>query len=348
MVNYSLVLLFVVAAIIRRNPRLLFYGAMAVLLGGALAAFYVVPAAYEQKWVNIGEVLAPGLRPQDNFLFTTTSDADHNRFNLLVSLIGASEAVLLAAAVNWSRKWRRQHNLDWYVLTAWGVAASALMFPVTRVFWQYFPQLRFVQLPWRWLLCLNAVLALLVTLAWRRWIARVGLVIALFAVVATVWVRVQPPWWDTAADIQELHDFIDDGDGYEGTDEYVPAGADPYELKKDQPQISTVNGDRIPNQVDEWKAESRRFSVEVARPERLRLRLWNYPAWRVEVNGREVKATSLAVTGEIVFPVAAGRSNVQVTFTRTRDRSIGAIISLAALVVVFAMALAGSRRRAAS
>ena len=37
--------------------------------------------------MNIGEVLAPGARPQDNFLFTTITDAEHNRFNLLVSVI---------------------------------------------------------------------------------------------------------------------------------------------------------------------------------------------------------------------------------------------------------------------
>ena len=348
MINYSLALLIIIAAIFRRNPRLLFYGAAAVVLGGALAAFYVLPAAYEQKWVNIGEVLAPGLRPQDNFLFARTGDADHNRFNLLISLIGVSEVVALAAAVHWSRRWRQHDKLTWYVLTAWGVAAVALMFSVTRVFWQHLPELRFVQLPWRWLLSLNVVLAMLVPLAWRRWSARIGLGIVLFAVTATVWVRVQPPWWDRAADIQELHDFIEDGDGYEGVDEYVPAGADPYELKKDLPQISTLKGEPVAHQTDEWKAESKHFSVEVSRPERLRLRLLNYPAWRVEVNGREVKAATRAVTGEIVFPVEAGKSDVRVTFTRTRDRFIGVIISLAALVAVLGMALAGRRRRAGS
>ena len=56
-------------------------------LGLALAAFYVVPAIYEQKWVEIAQVLSPGVRPQDNFLFTTINDPDHNRFNVLVSVV---------------------------------------------------------------------------------------------------------------------------------------------------------------------------------------------------------------------------------------------------------------------
>ena len=70
MVNYSLALLIVVAAIVQRKPALLLYGGAAVVLGAGLASFYVIPAAHEEKWVNIAQVLAPGLRPQDNFFFT--------------------------------------------------------------------------------------------------------------------------------------------------------------------------------------------------------------------------------------------------------------------------------------
>ena len=55
------------------------------LLGAGLASFYLLPAIYEQRWINLSQVLSPGVRPQDNFLFTILADPDHNRFNLLVS-----------------------------------------------------------------------------------------------------------------------------------------------------------------------------------------------------------------------------------------------------------------------
>jgi hypothetical protein len=332
----------VVAATMLRRPHLLLYGAAAVVLGAGLASFYLIPAAYEEKWVNIAEVLAPGLRPQDNFLFTATNDTDHNRFNLMVSLVGAAELMVLAAALYLSRRFRNKPI--WWLLAAWGSAAAVLMLPITLIFWKHLPELRFVQLPWRWLLCLNVAFALLVTLAFRRWLNRVVLGITLFAVLWVAWHQVQPPWWDTAADIQEMHDFIADGGGYEGTDEYVPVGVDPYELNKDTPNVATVSGGRAVVRVDAWKAESRNFSAEILRGDKLKLRLLNYPAWRVEVNGREVAAGTQPVTGEILIPVAAGKIQVRVSFRRTEDRLVGGMVSFASCLIVIAWSLYCRRR----
>ncbi len=330
MVNYSLALLIVAAAIVLRRPRLLLYGGAAVVLGAGLASFYLIPAAYEEKWVNIAEVLAPGLRPQDNFFFTMLNDPEHNRFNLLVSAVGVSEVLALVAVLVLSRK---NKNRLWYLCAVWGMAAALLMLPVTTIFWSYLPKLRFVQLPWRWLLCLNVPFALLVTIGLRRWLNRFLLCGAMLCVLWTVWHRVQPPWWDTAADVQEMHDFIADGEGYEGTDEYVPKGVDPYELKKDAPRVAAVSGNPVLVRIDQWGAESKAFSAQVSRAETLRLRLLNYPAWSVEVNGRPVPTRSQPVTGELLFPISPGINRVYVRFLQTRDRLIGGCVSIATLII---------------
>jgi len=347
MVNYSLALLVVTVAILRRNAWVLVYGAAAVLLGAALAGFYLIPAAYEEKWVNLGEVLAPGVRPFDNFLFTNINDADHNRFNLLVSIIAAAEILVLGGAGFLSRSWRREKPVLWWTLSAWAGAAVLLMCPFTFIFWDYLPKLRFVQLPWRWLLCLNVAFALLVTVACRRWATRLVLCGVLFGLVWTVGHRVQQPWWDTSADIEELHDAIADGGGYEGTDEYVPAGADPYELNKSAPPVAVVSGARARIEIGEWSPQAKVFSAEVPRPEKLRLRLFDYPAWAVEVNGSKVVTEVQDVTGEIVVPVQAGANLVRVTFIRTRDRLVGNIIALLALLVALVWAIQQRRFRSA-
>jgi hypothetical protein len=344
MVNYSVALLVVAVAITFRKPKLILYGALAVALGAALAGFYLIPAAYEEKWVNIGEVLAPGLRPQDNFFFTLINDADHNRFNLLVSIVGAAEVALFGVASFITRRWRRNSPAAWWMLTAWGTAATLLMLPITLIFWEYLPKLRFVQLPWRWLLCLNVAFAMLVTVAFRRWLTRVSICLAMLAVLWVVWHRVQPPWWDKAADIQELHDFVEDGDGYEGTDEYVPIGVDASDVDKTASRVATASGRPVTVHIQSWTAESKIFATESAAPANLRLRLFNYPAWRVEINGNSVTSWPQPGSGEIVVPVGAGSNRVRVHFAQTRDRLIGGLCSVMAALLILLWQF-GIRRR---
>lgn len=329
MVNYSLALLFVILAILKRSPRILRHGALAVLLGAALAAFFLVPAAYERKWVNIAEVLSPGVRPQDNFLFTNTDDPDHNRFNLLVSLVASAEIVVLAIAAFFSRPWKRRQPRAWWMLFGWALLAWLLTFSFTVLLWEHSPELRYVQLPWRWLLCLNVASALLIVMASHRSIVRGLLFVAMLATIAYGWRRVQPPWWEKAADIAEMSASQRNEAGYEGTDEYVPVGADPYELKQDAPRVALHE---MPDQVsqtriEEWNAESKLFRVEVSQPGQLVLRLLNYPAWRVEVNGQVVATATRDVTGQMLIPVQAGENQVRIRFVRTRDRTIGGVIS---------------------
>ena len=371
MIHYSAALLAMLIALREKSPRealrFLCKTGAAILLGAGLAAFYLVPAVYEQPWVNIAALLSPGVRPQDNFLFTNIADVDHNRFNLLVSLVALSEIAAFAFAAWVSlrvlrRLLRSKHDRPgsdagafdrngWFLLAAWGAACALAMLPVSNLLWEHLPKFRFVQLPFRWLLCLNAPLALLLTaatmrlrsgLAVRSWIPRVVSCTLLLAMLLWAGHRIQPPWWDQAADIQEMGDAIDDGTGYEGTDEYVPAGDDPYELNKDLPQISDAGGAAIKVQMLAWTATEKHFTLQSSTARDLTMRLFNYPAWRVTVNGRSVMTQSSDVTGLMIVPVMAGASDVEIRFSRTPDRLAGDIVSLLS-AAIFAFAFFATR-----
>jgi len=334
MVNYSLVLLALQTAIVRRSPRTALLAAAAAITGAGLAAFYIVPATYEQRWVNIAQVLAPGVRPQDNFLFTTIADPDHNLFNLLVSVVASAEVAVMAVAVLGMRRWRSQEPQAWWALLGWAAAAVILMFSVSALLWQHLPLLRYLQLPWRWLLCLNVVFALYVTLA-GRWFWRAGVCLGMLGVLIFVWHRTQPPWWDTAIEIDKLTAQHQAGTGYEGAEEYVPAGADAYDASQNAPLVAVEGGEPVQLQVQRWSPELKEFVAETSQPGKLALRLFDYPAWQVEVNGQQVDTEPQENTGQMLVPVQAGENRVQVTFTRTWDRTWGGIISV--LTLAFAV-----------
>jgi len=344
MVNYSLALLAVVLAVRQKSWWPLLYGAVAALIGIALAAFYVLPAAYEQKWVNISQVLSPGVQPADNYLFTTIADPDHNRFNRLVSLVAVGEILWLGLAIWFSRQRGRDSTL-WKTLTTWGTVAVILMLSFTSLLWNHLPQLKFVQLPWRWLLCLNAALMLLVVMAWRQWWPRLLGYAVMLAMLIFVWHRVQPPWWDHAVDVQQMHASIESAAGYEGSDEYVPINADAYEIDPAMRRVTLDGPGRAQIRVLEWGAEEKRFTAEVSEPTKLAVRLFNYPAWRVVVNGNLVRAETRDVTGLMIVPVAAGGNNVRIIFTRTGDRMTGGLISGITLLVVTGLQRLGRRKQ---
>jgi hypothetical protein len=343
MVNYSLALMALVLALSKRSGRILLYSAGAVVLGLALAAFYVLPAAYEEKWVNISEVLSPGVRPQDNFLFTQLADPDHNRFNLLVSVVAVYEIAALAFVLFLSRRMRKLQHVQWTVLAAWGLASALLLFRFTGFAWNLLPKLRFMQLPWRWLLALNVPLALLTTLALRRWWQRAATAAALVAILLYAGYRIQPPWWDQADDIADMRHAIQPDLGYEGTDEYVSAGADPYELNRNAPAVAFESGHEVSTSPIRLAPESWEFSTNLAQPATVVLHHFNYPAWRARVNGRNVPTRTHPVTGQIMIAVPAGPSTIEIRLVRTWDRTLGGALSVSAMLAVLLVTL---RRRA--
>jgi len=346
MLSYSLCLLLLVCAIELKSPRVVANGAFAIALGTGLAAFYLLPATYEQKWVTIAQVLTPGVRPADNFLFTNISDVGHNRFNYLVSLVALSEIATLTVAIIICRKRQLAKSL-WWVFTLWSLTSALLMIPVTAPAWKYFPELKFIQFPWRWLLCLNVPIVLLITTAWRRWTSRIVIYIGFLFVLAFVWHRVQPPWWDNATDLAEMLDDQQTGKGYEGTDEYVPAGSDPYEIDQNAPLVTAESGKALQVGIQQWNSQSREFTVQTDQREKIVLRLFNYPAWKVEINGRAIAAESRDVTGQMVIPTEPGMNRVRVTFSRTWDRTIGSAISSLTLVLLIVIEWIRRRREAA-
>jgi hypothetical protein len=359
--TYALGLIFVVECAVRRSFRPLGSGATAMAAGFGLAAFYVLPAAWERRWVQIAQALADNLRPAQNFLFTHANDPDFVRFNWKVSSVAVGVILVTGVAAISVAKKRREFPEPFWVLMSLGAVSTALMLPFTNFLWRELPELRFVQFPWRWLEILDLVFAFLlaatISRMQRRGFAWLAGLIAFLAIGAAATAMVRNAWWDSA-DVPSLTDAIHSGCGYEGTDEYTPVGSDRYELPGNpddtvrEEGVSAVpaariaefdsdSGDVVPAadvklRIERWSAEHREFAAETATPVTLAMQIVNYPVWEVRVDGQEIRAGSAPDTGQMLVDLAPGAHHVAIRFRRTWDRTVGGAISVLSAITLLA------------
>jgi hypothetical protein len=357
--SYSVALLFAWAAVTRKSWLPLARGGAALALGFGLSAFYILPAAYEQRWVHIVQALSSGVAPAANFLLTAIKDPAHNAFNRIASAVALLMIVLTFSAVllGWRRLKADIAEGDGapspdsrQALLLLAGASALLMVRVTLPLWMWLPKLRFVQFPWRWMSMLAAVLAVFfaAAIAGRRraWLWA-SVLFFLFGGTAADLARIA--WWDQE-DLPALRHAIDRGQGYEGTDEYDPLGDDHYDLPQNQPQARALpvnsSSESQPNatvHVQRWTGEHRLVLVEAREPVRLALRLLDYPAWRITVNGESAVPQREEGIAAIFLPLKRGASRVEISFTRTADRTLGGLVSF--LAAGLTVGLAGIARR---
>jgi hypothetical protein len=347
--SYSLAMLIAWTTLTQKAWRPLLHGGAALVLGLGLAGFYLVPAAYEQHWVNISLALASGLQPSQNFLYSVIADAEHNAFNRIASHAAVLMIVLTGvfAALSFPRDRSTAGPLTkslWSALIALSLTAAFLMTRISNILWEALPKLRFVQFPWRWMSILAIPFAYFVSAAIVQKRMRgytvtstIAAVLGILACTATYMVR--HTWWDSE-DVPVLLEALQNDQGFEGVDEYDPLGDDHSLLPEKSARVTVTPpeaevGLKSPAEVtvQRWTAERKEMRITTREPAVLKLRLLDYPAWRVKVNEAVVAPEQTGETAQITVPLAAGSSLVAVRFIRTPDRTIGAVISVVSALI---------------
>ena len=357
MASYSVAIIFACAAVWEKSLRPLWRGAGGLALGFGLTSFYLLPAAFEQRWVNIAQALSSGLQPSDNFLYTMINDPDHNVFNAMASSVAILLMVMTGIAgiaahrgIAGERKSGEARQL-WRVLLLLSAAATILMIRPSSVFWEHLPKLRFVQFPWRWMAMLAVPYGYFLAAAVaRRRLAWIWGAAVIVIIGGTATFLVRSAWWDSE-DIPVLQEAIAKDQGFEGTDEYDPAGDDHYNLPEKAPRVQVLpaeeSGGVTPKaeiRIERWTAEEKNLRVASGEPLRVALRLLNCPAWRVEVNGKTVTPQHAETNAQMILSLSPGTQRITVRFGRTSDRKLGTVISVVALLTLLALLNAGGLR----
>jgi len=353
---YSLAWLLLGNALIRRSPRPVWYGAIAILAGFGSIAFFLIPATWEQKWVNIAETLRYQWVPENNFLFAQTNTPQMLSFNRALSFIALALVIVTAIAAILSRRLRRDDRDVWLLLASLGGLSAFLMFSPSSILWRILPELRFVEFPWRWLSPLCTVGALLtasaVAQARRKWALWVAIGFIVVGIGATV---VHTVTWNSRH-LEDLAVAAHSKEGYRSVAQWCwPRDSHPSELPNNASLVASPNPEderdvsqqRVKIHVDLWSPERKVFSVDSPRPLLLQVKLLNYPAWQARLDGKVVDLETKRESGQMLLPVPAGSSHAEIKFARTWDRTVGIGVSLATVLAFFPL-MSFLRRRETS
>jgi hypothetical protein len=234
MAGYLLAAVAMVSAVIEKSLAPVVRAVVSICVGMGLASIYLIPAVWERNWVSIQRfaVNPKNYQVENSWLFGRHADPALALHDMMLHQVSQVAVVMLAIAllagviagirgvVPGERKW-------WLPLALIPPAVLFLLLPVSEPVWNWLPELRFLQFPWRWLLVLEAPMALCFASAvWFKPKLPRNILIAVCAVVFVGISLEAPRWWfvECSSVLSTLQESVREGVGVPGKPEYAPPG----------------------------------------------------------------------------------------------------------------------------
>jgi hypothetical protein len=342
------------------------------VLGLALPSFYLVPAAYERRYVQVAMAIIPNMRFQDNFLFDRTADAAHNSVNHTVSMLALTVLALTVIVIS-GLALRSSQPLDRdasnrplpiATLAAITCLIAYLLVPISTPLWMHLPELAFLQFPWRLLSLLSVVLALalaflLGTTQQRRWTAFLAPILS-FILSATAY-TLYAQHCESSDRPATIAARLETRHGVPPTDEYTPNNADNDILRTGNPgywfasapnssapgtvptaaELNPAIGSDdtpVPPERTISTPAPRRFTFHTDRPGFLILNLRDYPSWTVHTtdpNSMERYEASQVPRDDGLIAIQLyypSDYEIQIEWRQTTAAQVGMVISMLSLL----------------
>ncbi|MGA1982425.1 MAG: hypothetical protein ABSG84_08125 [Acidobacteriaceae bacterium] len=350
---------------------------VSTIAGMALACVYLIPAVWERNWASIQyAVTLSHFVVENSWLFARHADPGMVSHDVMLGKVSMVAVVMLAVAfgggaIAWIRGVVPGKRRWWLPLALIPPAVLLLLLPISRPVWNAVPELRLLQFPWRWLVVLEAPMAIAFAAAF--WSDRRALRFPLMAARVAFFVGISMAafqWWFLESNSFEnsLQESVREGAGVLGKPEYAPPGIRFPQVDRivqdacllDTPQDVSLHGDAgvapawdgesasckssawheavlladTSHSAAAYMQEERRIVGVAEHAGYLILRLRYYPAWSVTVNGLPVTARAERERGLMAVPVPQGKDLVAVDWTTTSDVVAGRWVSAVGLLLV--------------
>ena len=230
---YLLAAVSLVSTMTDKSPVPAVRAAVSAIGGLGLASVYLIPAVWERKWVNLqNAVNTSEYTIENSWLYARHADPAliahdgflHHASNVAVLMLGIAfvggAVARIRGVLPGERRW-------WLPMALIPPAILFLLFPVSQPVWNLLPELRLLQFPWRWLVVLEAPMA--IWFASAVWSDRRAVRIPLIAVCAVGFLGISfviPRWWWAECDpnIAAMLQSAPKGVAIPGKPEYASPG----------------------------------------------------------------------------------------------------------------------------
>jgi hypothetical protein len=319
----------------------------ALFLGLGLSSVYLMPAAFEQKFVHIDYITKSVIGDyRENFL--SVPDVLHQQgFQLWMRVYTIMELllflliILLLQGKKSGMTGAREKNF--FVL--FFVTSLFLTTPLSGPVWAMVPGLPMLQFPWRLLSMVEVSLAFLIGAVFSTGegpdirspalIKRMAAYLLLVFVVAAINIIVSITLLPSSYYGKAI-----------GLREYTPIWVTDREKVLSEvrpPKVLPVAG-KASCRVTLWKSEERKISVDASTPSVIRIATFYFPGWKAGLDHRAIPIRIEQGTGAMLLDVPAGRHEVLLRFGDTPLRRDAGIISLVSLFVLAAIVTVPDRK----
>lgn len=349
----------VVAAWMRRNWNGLLWLGAAVVIGLALSAAYLYPAAVEQNLIH-REYISQTWPYHNTYVFKHQlpyADATHPFFRMIDTIWAGGTISIVLCGVTLLAFGRRslaaalkERVVLWTIA---GCFAAFMMTSASYPIGRLIPKIDIGVFTWRMLSIISLSAALLagacaqaaitasnLSSARRRACWSLALVILIGGVLYSA-IRVVAPLYNAplfGASPEHLNYAT------------LPMGApeEPLDLPEvERAELASQGGSVT---IGVWNPEHRELTVNLNSPDSLLIRTFNFPGWAATVDGKPTAIVSGEVLGDIMLQLEEGGHAVQLDYRETPTRQFGDRVTIVAFtawlgVIAAAFGMRSRKRR---